>query len=90
MAEFIRRAALRQKVVESPPPPQLNWKLYSELNAIGRNLNQIAKSLNTAIKLESTFILDDSLQLMLDALDEKIREIQLEVLECGAEEEEGE
>lgn len=85
ITEFIRRAALRRRVVEPPPPPQLNWKLYEELNAIGVNLNQIAKAVNTAVKAGQDINIDvEQLQNLVESLCTSIRETQMQLLECGA------
>ncbi|AFZ28509.1 Bacterial mobilization protein (MobC) (plasmid) [Cylindrospermum stagnale PCC 7417] len=91
ITEFIRRAALRRRVVESPPPPQLNWKLYEELNAIGVNLNQIAKAANKAAKSGQDVNIDvEQLQNLVESLHTSIRETQLQLLECGVTEDEQE
>jgi len=45
--QFLRKAALRQKVTQPPPPPVINWKLYKELGSINVNLRQLAKKLPT-------------------------------------------
>lgn len=45
--QFLRKAALRQKVTTAPPPPVINWKLYKELGSINVNLRQLAKKLLT-------------------------------------------
>ncbi len=85
IGEFIRRAALRRRVVEPPPPPQLNWKLYEELQAIGVNLNQIAKAVNTAVKAGQDINIDvEQLQNLVESLYTSIRETQMQLLECGA------
>ena len=85
VGEFIRRAALRRRVVEPPPPPQLNWKLYEQLQAIGVNLNQIAKAVNTAVKVGQEVNIDrEQLQKLVESLGASIRETQMQLLECGA------
>lgn len=85
IGEFIRRAALRRRVVEPPPPPQLNWKLYEQLQAIGVNLNQIAKAVNTAVKVGQDVNIDrEELQNLVESLGASIRETQMQLLECGA------
>lgn len=85
IGEFIRRAVLRRRVVELPPPPQLNWKLYEELQAIGVNLNQIAKAVNTAVKAGQDINIDvEQLQNLMKSLGASIRETQMQLLECGA------
>ncbi len=85
IGEFIRRAALRRRVVELRPPPQLNWKLYEELQAIGVNLNQIAKAVNTAVKIGQEVNIDkEQLQKLVESLGASIRETQMQLLECGA------
>ncbi len=84
VTEFIRRAALRKQVVEPLPPPQLNWKLYEQLGAIGNNLNQIARGVNSALKaglpvnVDEKFLDDSAVQLLAVT-----KEIQLQLLECG-------
>jgi hypothetical protein len=84
VTEFIRRAALRRQVVEAPPPPQINWKLYEELNAIGVNLNQIAKAVNRAVKSGQGANVDvGRLQNLVNQLNAAIRETQMQLLECG-------
>ncbi|MEA5574801.1 plasmid mobilization protein [Calothrix sp. UHCC 0171] len=89
VTEFIRRAALRRQVVEAPPPPQINWKLYEELNAIGVNLNQIAKAVNRAVKSGQGANVDvGRLQNLVDRLNGAIRETQMQLLECGVTDEE--
>ena len=45
--QFLRKAALRQKVTQPPPPPVFNWKLYKELVSINVNMRQLAKKLPT-------------------------------------------
>jgi hypothetical protein len=45
--QFLRKAALRQKVTKAPPPPVINWKLYKELGSINVNMRQLAKRLPT-------------------------------------------
>jgi hypothetical protein len=45
--QFLRKAALRQKVTQPPPPPVINWKLYKELGSINVNMKQLAKKLPT-------------------------------------------
>jgi hypothetical protein len=78
VSEFIRRAALRRKVVEAPPPPQLNWKLYEELNAIGVNLNQLVKGVNAAVKSGRNVNLDaDQLEDLVTLLTSQIKETQM-------------
>ncbi|BAZ36730.1 hypothetical protein NIES4101_26500 (plasmid) [Calothrix sp. NIES-4101] len=89
LTEFIRRAALRRQVVEAPPPPQINWKLYEELNAIGINLNQIAKAVNRAVKSGQGANVDvGRLQNLVNQLNAAIRETQMQLLECGVTDEE--
>jgi hypothetical protein len=91
VTEFIRRAALRRQVVEAPPPPQINWKLYEELNAIGVNLNQIAKAVNRAVKSGQGANVDvGRLQNLVNQLNAAIRETQMQLLECGVTDEEEE
>jgi len=88
VSEFIRRAALRRKVVEAPPPPQLNWKLYQELNAIGVNLNQLVKGVNAAVKSGQNIDLDaDQLENLVVGLTSQIKETQMQLLECGSSDE---
>lgn len=88
VSELIRRAALRRKVVEAPPPPQLNWKLYEELNAIGVNLNQLVKGVNAAVKSGRNVNLDaDQLEDLVTLLTSQIKETQMQLLECGASDE---
>lgn len=85
VSEFIRRAALRRQVVEPPPPPQINWKLYEELGRIGNNLNQLVKGVNTAVKAGQPVNIDvQSLALLVEQLKANIRETQMQLLECGA------
>lgn len=85
ITEFIRRAALRRQVVEPPPPPQINWKLYEELGRIGNNLNQLVKGVNTAVKAGQPVNIDArSLTLVVEQLKANIRETQMQLLECGA------
>jgi hypothetical protein len=45
--QFLRKAALRQKVTKAPPPPVINWKLYKELGSINVNMKQLAFNLPT-------------------------------------------
>ncbi|MBK1990169.1 plasmid mobilization relaxosome protein MobC [Sphaerospermopsis aphanizomenoides BCCUSP55] len=84
ITEFIRRAALRRRVVELPPPPELNWKLYTELNAIGVNLNQIATAATNASKTGQAVNFDvEQLQNLVESLRASIKETQMQLLECG-------
>ena len=70
--------------MELPPPPQLNWKLYEELNYIGVNLNQIAKAANIAVKSGQGVNVDvEKLQKLVDSLCASIKETQMQLLECG-------
>jgi Bacterial mobilisation protein (MobC) len=88
VTEFIRRAALRKQVIESPPPPQLNWKLYEQLGKIGNNINQIAKGVNSALRLGLPVNIDvEKLTETSADLIVITKEIQLQLLECGADEE---
>jgi len=84
ITEFIRRAALRRRVVELPPPLELNWKLYTELNAIGVNLNQIATAATNASKTGQAVNIDPKqLQNLVESLRASIKETQMQLLECG-------
>jgi hypothetical protein len=84
ITEFIRRAAFRRRVVELPPPPELNWKLYTELNAIGVNLNQIATAATYASKTGQPVNIDpEQLQNLVESLHTSIKETQMQLLECG-------
>ncbi|WP_042491374.1 ribbon-helix-helix protein, CopG family [Anabaena sp. PCC 7108] len=83
ITEFIRRAAFRRRVVELPPPPQLNWKLYTELNAIGVNLNQIATAATRASKAGEAVNIDpEQLQNLVESLRASIKETQMQLLDC--------
>lgn len=46
LSEFVRRAALRQKIAPIAKVPEANLAIYPELGRIGSNLNQIATALN--------------------------------------------
>jgi hypothetical protein len=84
ITEFIRRAAFRRRVVELPPPPELNWKLYTELNTIGVNLNQIATAATNASKAGQSVNIDpEQLQNLVESLRTSIKETQMQLLECG-------
>jgi hypothetical protein len=84
VTEFIRRASLRKHVVEPPPPPQLNWKLYEELGAIGNNLNQIAKGLNSAKKAGLPVNVDvEKTTEIIAQLTALTNEVQMQLLGCG-------
>ncbi|AFZ61144.1 plasmid mobilization relaxosome protein MobC [Anabaena cylindrica FACHB-243] len=84
ITEFIRRAAFRRRVVELPPPPELNWKLYTELNAIGVNLNQIATAATHASKTGQAVNFDvEQLENLVESLRTSIKETQMQLLECG-------
>jgi hypothetical protein len=84
VTEFIRRASLRKNVVEPPPPPELNWKLYEELAAIGNNLNQIAKGLNSAKKAGLPVNIDvEKMTETIAQLTALTNEVQMQLLECG-------
>jgi hypothetical protein len=65
--QFLRKAALRQKVTQPPPPPVINWKLYKELGSINVNLRQLAKKLS---------IITDAL---LDVI-EQVRQTQMQLI----------
>jgi hypothetical protein len=65
--QFLRKAALRQKVTQPPPPPVINWKLYKELGSINVNLRQLAKKLS--------IITDAALNLI-----EQIRQTQMQLI----------
>ena len=89
--EFIRRAALRKQVVEPPPPPELNWKLYEQLGAIGNNINQIARGVNSALKAGLPVNIDEKLfSESIEQLLAVIKETQLQLLESGVADEEAE
>jgi hypothetical protein len=84
ITEFIRRAALRRCVVELPPPLELNWKLYAELNAIGVNLHQIATAATNASKAGQAVNIDpEQLQNLVESLRTSVKETQMQLLECG-------
>jgi Bacterial mobilisation protein (MobC) len=89
--EFIRRASLRKQVVEPPPPPELNWKLYEQLGAIGNNINQIARGVNSALKAGLPVNIDEKLfSESIEQLLAVIKETQLQLLESGVADEEAE
>ena len=46
VADYMRSAALKQKLAPLPKIPETNLKVYSALGKIGTNLNQIATALN--------------------------------------------
>jgi hypothetical protein len=85
ISEFIRRAALRRKVVEAPPPLQLNWMLYKEAHAIGANLNQLVKAVNRAVKAGQHVNVNlEELKELVEPAVKVFRETQMMLLETGA------
>lgn len=81
VSEFIRRAALRRKVTEDTPPPQLNRQLYEQLSQINEHLTQIQKCVNLAIKQGEPIPIDpDNLQNIIQQLSIQIKETQKQLL----------
>jgi hypothetical protein len=58
--------------------------LYTELNTIGINLNQIATAATNTAKIGQAVNIDpEQLQNLVESLRTSIKEIQMQLLECG-------
>lgn len=81
VSEFIRRAALRRKIAEDPPPPQINRQLYEEFGQINSNLSQLVKAIKEATKQGQPINIDQlELDKIIEPLTPLIKETQRQLL----------
>jgi len=81
VSEYIRRAALRRKIAEDPPPPQINRELYEQFGQINSNLSQLVKAIKEATKQGQIINIDPlELEKIIADISPLIKETQRQLL----------